>query len=77
MVILTFAKSPPMLYDWPVMAITRVHPVKSILSWQRLLLLLYWPWELIPLLGVFAWLYRQTMPPGISSWIIEGWDSAV
>lgn len=29
------------------------------------------------MLALFAWLYRQTMPPGISSWIIEGWDSAV
>ena len=46
-------------------------------SWDRLKFLLYWPWELIPLLIVFAWLYRQTMPPGISSWIVEGWDSAV
>ncbi len=45
--------------------------------WQRLLPLLDWPWELIPLLAFFAWLYRQTMPPGISSWIVEGWDSAM
>ncbi|GAB4422871.1 MAG: hypothetical protein Kow0031_01070 [Anaerolineae bacterium] len=29
------------------------------------------------LLGLFGWLYTQTMPPGISSWIVEGWDSAV
>jgi hypothetical protein len=29
------------------------------------------------LVAVFAWLYRQTMPPGISSWIVEGWDSAM
>jgi hypothetical protein len=35
------------------------------------------PWELIPLLLFFGWLYRQTMPPGISSWIVTGWDSAV
>jgi len=32
---------------------------------------------LIPLVVFFAWLYHATMPPGISSWIIEGWDSAV
>jgi hypothetical protein len=59
------------------MAVTRVQSANSILSWQRLLLLLYWPSELILLLVTFAWLYRQTMPPGISSWIVEGWDSAV
>jgi len=29
------------------------------------------------LLALFAWLYKQTMPPGISSWIVEGWDSAM
>ena len=44
---------------------------------KQLLPLLKWPWELVILLGLLAWLYRQTMPPGISSWIIEGWDSAV
>lgn len=38
---------------------------------------LIWPWELIPLLALFGWLYVQTMPPGISSWIVEGWDSAM
>jgi hypothetical protein len=38
--------------------------------------LLDWPWELIPLTVLFGWLYRQTMPPGVSSWIVEGWDSA-
>lgn len=59
------------------MVATRVRTAKSTLSSQRLLLLLSWPWELIPLLGIFAWLYWQTMPPGMSSWIIEGWDSAV
>lgn len=36
-----------------------------------------WPWEIILLLIGFDWLYQQTMPPGISSWIVEGWDSAV
>ncbi|MFQ5614232.1 MAG: protein O-mannosyl-transferase family [Anaerolineae bacterium] len=36
-----------------------------------------WPWELLPLLLGLAYLYRRTMPPGISSWIVEGWDSAV
>lgn len=46
-------------------------------TWPRLTALLFWPWELICLLGLFGWLYRQTMPPGISSWIIEGWDSAM
>ena len=44
---------------------------------KRLTPLLHWPWELIILLVLFARLYRQTMPPGISSWIVEGWDSAV
>ncbi len=39
--------------------------------------LLAWPWELFLLLTVFTWLYCQTMPPGMSSWIIEGWDSAM
>lgn len=51
--------------------------IKPTLDWQRLRALLYCPCELIPLLVLFAWLYRQTMPPGISSWIVEGWDSAV
>ncbi len=45
--------------------------------WQRFKTPLQWPWELLLLLGVFGWLYTQTMPPGISSWLIEGWDSAV
>ena len=47
------------------------------LLWQRVSSVCRWPWELIPLVAVFAWLYRQTMPPGISSWIVEGWDSAM
>lgn len=59
------------------MAVTRVQSSPSILSWQRLFLWLYWPWELLPLVAIYAWLYRQTMPPGMSSWIVEGWDSAV
>ncbi|MBN1992285.1 MAG: DUF2723 domain-containing protein [Anaerolineae bacterium] len=46
-------------------------------SWRRLGRLLAWPWELVLLLLVFGWLYRQTLPPGISSWMIEGWDSAM
>ncbi len=50
---------------------------RSISIWQRMLSLWRWPWELIPLLALFAWLYSHTMPPGISSWIVEGWDSAV
>ncbi len=57
--------------------VTQARVAPSMLSWQRLLLWLCWPWELIPLLGTLAWLYWQTMPPGMSSWIIEGWDSAV
>ncbi|HMQ51656.1 MAG TPA: DUF2723 domain-containing protein [Anaerolineae bacterium] len=36
-----------------------------------------WPWELIPLLLGAAWLYWHTLPPGLSSWIVEGWDSAM
>jgi hypothetical protein len=39
--------------------------------------LLHWPWELVLLLIGCGWLYRQTLPPGISSWIVEGWDSAM
>jgi hypothetical protein len=73
----SFAKSPALFYDSLVMAVTRVQPAPSILSWQRLFLLFYWPWELLPLLAAFAWVYRQTMPPGMSSWMVEGWDSAV
>lgn len=57
--------------------VTQARVAPSLLSWQRLLLLLYWPWELILVVGGCAWLYWQTMPPGMSSWIIEGWDSAV
>jgi 4-amino-4-deoxy-L-arabinose transferase-like glycosyltransferase len=36
-----------------------------------------WPIELIPIVIFLAWLYRQSMPPGVSSWIVTGWDSAV
>src|SRR5688572_31826875 len=43
----------------------------------RLWSLLYYPWESVLLVGLFLWLYHQTMPPGMSSWLIEGWDSAV
>lgn len=59
------------------MAATQVRTTHSLLSWQRLFALLHWPWELLLLLFGFAWLYRQTMPPGMSSWQIEGWDSAM
>lgn len=45
---------------------------KRILTW-----LACWPWELLLLLVGAGWLYRQTMPPGISSWRVEGWDSAM
>ena len=68
-----------MSYDTAMMA-QQTHPDESarpISIWTRLAFLLTWPWELIPLLLLFGWLYRQTMPPGISSWIVEGWDSAV
>lgn len=44
---------------------------------QRLTHALNWPWELIPLLLGFGWLYSLTMPPGMSSWIVVGWDSAM
>jgi hypothetical protein len=57
--------------------ISAMNSAKPISIWRRLAFLLAWPWELIPLLALFGWLYRQTMPPGISSWIIEGWDSAM
>lgn len=43
-------------------------------SWHQLFNL---PVELVPLIAFFGWLYHTTMPPGMSSWIIEGWDSAV
>ena len=56
---------------------TETDPVQPASIWKRLAPLFYWPWELLFLLGLFAWLYRQTMPPGLSSWLIEGWDSAV
>ena len=39
--------------------------------------LFHLPYELGLILLTFAWLYHQTMPPGMSSWQIEGWDSAV
>ncbi len=55
----------------------QTNSAKWIFIWPRLRPLLYWPWELIPLLALFTWLYGQTRPPGISSWIVEGWDSAV
>ena len=55
----------------------RIDTVRSAFSWQRFFSLLYRPWELVLLLALFGWLYRQTMPPGISSWIVEGWDSAM
>jgi hypothetical protein len=48
---------------------------KSIL--QQLDPILHWPWGLMVLVAFFGWLYTATMPPGISSWLIEGWDSAV
>ncbi len=57
----TMKKAAPPLFDWR----------------QRARFLLRCPCELGPLLVAFAVLYRRTMPPGISSWIIEGWDSAV
>lgn len=50
---------------------------QSVSIWSRLSPLFEWPWELVPLLAIFIRLYRQTMPPGISSWIVEGWDSAM
>ena len=56
---------------------TETDSVQPTSIWKRLSPLLPWPWELFFLLGLFAWLYRQTMPPGLSSWLIEGWDSAV
>ncbi len=36
-----------------------------------------WPWEILLIILPFMWLYGQTMPPGISSWIVKGWDSAM
>ncbi len=45
--------------------------------WMRLKPFLEWPWELIPFLFLFSRLYTQTMSPGLSSWQIEGWHSAI
>jgi hypothetical protein len=45
--------------------------------WQQFEPILRWPWELLLLAAFFGWLYTATMPPGMSSWLIEGWDSAV
>lgn len=50
---------------------------KSVSIWSRFSQLLDLPCGLAPLVAIFFWLYRQTMPPGISSWIVEGWDSAM
>jgi hypothetical protein len=75
----TFAKALTLSYDTSAMALgyNSAEPVRSISIWQRLAPFLPWPWELVPLLAIFGWLYRQTMPPGISSWLVEGWNSAV
>lgn len=59
------------------MMATQTKPARPTIGWHYLRSFLYCPFELIPLLFIFASLYRQTMPPGISSWIVEGWDSAV
>ncbi|MCB0153847.1 MAG: DUF2723 domain-containing protein, partial [Anaerolineae bacterium] len=56
---------------------TRNNLRPSTFTWPRLTTLLYWPWDLVLLLILFGRLYQQTMPPGISSWLIEGWDSAM
>lgn len=60
-----------------VNSIESAKPARSVSIGMRLAELLTWPWELIPLLLTFGWLYRRTMPPGISSWLVEGWDSAM
>ncbi len=71
-----FAKASTLLYDTVALAAELDSTQPPSIS-KRLLPLVEWPWELVILLGVLAWLYRQTIPPGISSWIVEGWDSAV
>jgi len=53
-----------------------MHPKPKTLS-HYLRCALAWPWEILAFMVGFHWLYRQTMPPGISSWVVEGWDSAV
>jgi hypothetical protein len=76
---LTFAKPLILLYDTFIMA-PRANSVKlaGSISTERLWnIVLGWPWELILLLIALGWLYRQTLPPGISSWIVTGWDSAM
>ncbi|MDM8529413.1 DUF2723 domain-containing protein [Anaerolineales bacterium HSG24] len=45
--------------------------------WPYVRRFMAWPWELFLLFIGLGWLYQQTMPPGMSSWLIEGWDSAV
>jgi hypothetical protein len=57
--------------------IKSIKPAESVSIWVRLLGLVHWPWELIPMLLTLGWLYRRTIPPGISSWLVEGWDSAM
>ncbi|MDX1522155.1 MAG: DUF2723 domain-containing protein, partial [Anaerolineae bacterium] len=71
-----FAKGHTLLYYTAIMN-SRRKPIDSSSIWQRLAPLLHWPWELIGLVVLYGWLYRQTMPPGISSWIVKGWDSAM
>ncbi len=71
-----FAKVITLLYDTPAMTIRR-NLLSTTFTRQRLASLAKYPWELVPFLALFYWLYRRTMPPGISSWIVEGWDSAV
>ena len=39
--------------------------------WQRLTPWLRWPWEIIPLVLFYGWLYRQTMPPGRFTALLE------
>ncbi len=57
--------------------LNRINTTLSAFRGRHLIQFVYWPWEAFLLLALFGWLYLQTMPPGISSWIIEGWDSAV
>lgn len=75
-VFVTFAKALTLFYSSAPMSSTvnstQLRPRSSPIARY-----LDWPWELLPLLLGAAWLYWHTLPPGLSSWIVEGWDSAM
>ncbi|MDM8530662.1 DUF2723 domain-containing protein [Anaerolineales bacterium HSG25] len=66
------AKALTLLYDKPMQSQFERFNLRS-----YALRFIAWPWESLLLIMGLGWLYLQTMPPGMSSWLIEGWDSAV